>query len=181
MLSRMARRLAQALVVALLALGAGCASASKMQVTQDYTRGTDFKPYRTFVFLSPAKMGEWYGGKPHDAELSSYVENAVGRELVAHGLRPVEAAQADLSVAFRVGKHEDVEKVSYGRTYEYDAQGKATAVPIRKEITEGSLLIDLIDARTGKLVWRGSGEGKPERSAIDGTAAAILAQYPPDR
>jgi hypothetical protein len=181
MLSGKARQLAPPLAVVLLAIGLSCATAGKAQVAQDYARGTDFKPYRTFVFLSPARMGEWYGGAPHDAELSSYVENAVGRELVARGLRPVEADQADLAVAFRVGKHQDVDQATYGRTYQYDAQGRAAAVPIRKEITEGSLLIDLIDARSGKLVWRGSGEGKPERSAIDRAAAEILAQYPPER
>ncbi len=173
------RSLERLLLLGSFALLAACATSSKITATQDYSKGTDFRPYRTFTFLSPAKMGEWYGGKPHDAELSSYVENAVGRELVARGLQPVDPAQADLAVAFRVGKHQDLDKATYGRTYQYDQSGNAQAVPIRKEITEGSLVVDLIDARSGKLVWRGAAEGKPERSAVDRAAAAILAQYPP--
>ena len=138
------RSVAPSLLAVMLALVAGCASSSKIKPTQDYTRGTDFRPYRTFVFLSPTEMGAWYGGKPHDAEVSSYVENAVGRELVARGLRPVDASQADLAIAFRAGKHQDVDEATYGRTYAVDpTTGNATAVPIKKDIIEGSLVIDL--------------------------------------
>ena len=52
---------------------------------------------------------------------------------------------------------------------------------------EGTLIIDMIDASTKQLVWRGSATGvldenpSPEKVTqnVNNAVAAILAQYPP--
>ena len=57
------------------------------------------------------------------------------------------------------------------------------------EYTQGTLIIDIVDAASNELVWRGSTEGRvrekktPEEreKRIRDAVAAILAEFPPAR
>ena len=80
--------------------------------------------------------------------------------LVAHGMTEAIDANPDFYVAFYVGLKDryDVGSVGYGWPvihrhgwYGWPAGYDAWAVPY----TESTLIVDVIDARTNQLVWRG--------------------------
>jgi len=168
------RCLAPLLVALALALVGGCSS---IKVTQEFAPGTDFSPYRTFAMMPAAEQDERFRRPPLPPAAPRRIEDALTRELIARGLRPAGAAQADLSVAYHVGRRKGMDPSTYGQTYKWTGPS-AQAVPIQREIEEGALLVDLVDARTGRLVWRGEAKGKPDPREIDAAAAAVLAQYP---
>ncbi len=165
-----------ALLSAVLVLLAACSS---IKVTQDYPKGTDFSAYKTFGLISAADQERIYGPSKVPPETARRVEEALTRELTARGLRPAGAGQPDLTVAYHGGRRMTTDGSGYGRTYEYSGTD-AKAVEITKDVQEGWLLVDLLDARSGQLVWRGEGEVmKPGANAIDVGVKAIVAQYPP--
>ena len=53
------------------------------------------------------------------------------------------------------------------------------------DYNRGSLIIDIVDAKTGKLVWQGIGSGinvdspKSKQKQIPAIVAEIMANYPP--
>jgi hypothetical protein len=53
------------------------------------------------------------------------------------------------------------------------------------DYNRGSLIIDIVDAKTGKLVWQGVGSGinvdspKSKQKQIPAIVAEIMANYPP--
>ena len=91
------------------------------------------------------------------------MREAIRGDLVSHGMREVTSGTPDFYVAFYVGMKEryDVESMGYGLPFfhrgfragwggwprGYDVW----AVPY----TESTVIVDLIDARTNQLVWRG--------------------------
>ncbi len=159
-----------------VAVAAGCSS---IKVMQDYTPGTDFSAYRTFSLMSRAEAEARFGPSTTEPSVQLQIEEALQRELISRGLQPAVGASPDLTVVHHARRQQAVDKSTYGRTYTYSNNGTAEPVPITKQVDEGALLVDLVDARTGRLVWRGEGKGKPVRKNIDLAAAAILAQYPP--
>jgi hypothetical protein len=175
-MSRLRSPTLAALLPAALALLAACSS---IKVTQDYSKATDFSAYRTFAMISAADQDRIYGASTVPPETARRVEDALTQELTARGLRPAGAGQPDLTVAYHGGRRMTTDGKGYGRTYEYSGTD-AKAVEITKDVQEGWLLVDLLDARSGQLVWRGEGEAmKPGKNAIEYGVQAILAQYPP--
>ena len=53
------------------------------------------------------------------------------------------------------------------------------------EYDEGILVIDVLDVRTRRLVWRGTASRRLERDPqvhqIEQSVASVLARFPPDR
>ncbi len=175
--ARACRRVRQVLVpLSLLAVGA-CSSVP-IKVSQDFKNETDFSAYRTFAMMTAAELEQRWGESSLAPDLTRRTEDALARELVARGLRPAGAAQPDLAVAYRVGRQKGVDSSTYGRTYTWSGPS-ATAAPIQKEIDEGTMVVDLVDARTRDLVWRGRVTAKADAREIDRAVAAVLAQYPP--
>jgi hypothetical protein len=136
-----------ATVVALFALAA-CAP---LTVRSYVDNGVDLSRYRTYDWQAEST---WTGDPRLDANpfFHDYLRTAIESELLAHRIERTTYGMADLLVHY----HASTTQQFYTRGEE----GNSPCTDCRLEVYDaGTILIDFIDARTEKLVWRGWAEG----------------------
>jgi hypothetical protein len=123
----------------------------------------NLKGYKTYAWYGSAgllvdRTGVW---APKNADAQADVEFLVDKSLREKGLVAVREKPELLVALLFVGSINDVEKI---------AQTRGDALPKLDPVGEGALLIELIDAETGKTVWLGGAEGelRQSRSVEDG-------------
>ena len=175
----------------LFALLAACAFAacSTVTVTTDYDHSAPFAKYKTYR-LAPASRSQTLGPISEAALRAS-----LRRELTARGVAETTTGKADLAVV-RHAFHEKKLAVhqytdwgyGYGAwPYRYGYYGMWAGAPRTyvdvNHYTEGTLVVDFVDARTQRLVFRGIGKavvGGPESNArkIDEAVTKMIAAFP---
>ena len=181
-------RALQRLALLSLVLLAGCATGPR--ISSDSDPQADFASYRSYGFYSPLAVEP----KGYSTLSSNVMKAAVRREMEARGYVYDESAP-DLLVNINayVSERQDVvsmPEVSYTYYYSYRANAYF-AVPFWSERTsvsryrEGTLNVDLVDARAKRLVWEGVAVGRVARlkpgereQRINSTIAEIFATYP---
>jgi hypothetical protein len=180
-----ARRLAA--MMSMIVLFVGCTSGPT--IITNSAPGFSLAGYQTFGFLQPLSTDN---GNVRTL-LSSELVDSTRRELEAAGLRYQESG-ADLLVNFVVATRETLQsrpsssasmhhgRGRYGTWGGYSMSMSTTEIVQR---TEGTLGIDIIDARQMQLVWEGAASGRVTDSvrqnraaAVDGAVRDILAQFP---
>ena len=183
------KRLAPWLAVLTLLLLSACASGPTVRTDADPT--ADFSSYRTWDFYQPIAM-EANGYTSHTTE---QIRAAVAREMEARGYVH-DATAPDLKVNFQGLVQDKTDVYTLPRTdwqyfYSYRANSYV-AVPVWYDETqvsryrEGTLTVDLVDARANRLLWTGSAIGRipakqsPEKRAVavEQAVAAVFARYP---
>jgi len=196
----------KALVVVLVALVSACAG---IPVSSDYAAGYDFAGVSTFAWLPRTEAAD--GGNNADLDndlVRQRVTDAVDAQLAAKGLsRALDGVPASVLVTYHLGKEEKVNFNSFGSWYTHFAYYPCYYCDYRpgygrgyfghghfydddvwvRSYEESSLMIDIIDAKSKKLVWRGTSKrvmpnmDTPEerRRYIQDTVAAVLAKFPP--
>lgn len=166
-------------LLALMVLAAGCA-APKPDLRSDYDRNVDFSQYKTFGFFDPAQRSN--KGPGYDTLIDQRLEEAITREMEARGY--TRSDSPDLNINYSVVTQEVQEVRSApsarpvypyygyrGRYYDpWPSYGYDTWVV---DYEKGSLLIDLVDAKSNQLVWEGAGEGRVSDDARKDIDAAI--------
>ncbi len=168
----------------LITLGA-CAKPAPPKVETTFDWKADFSSYRTWMWTDkkPVVADSLIGDDP----LDRMIRRAVDRELGNKGLRPV-ADKPDLLVKYK-GKIQAAVSASPGATgYSYNWRwSKSAAGGMQQDsYRKGTLVIDLIDAQTRELVWRGSTSRsltyeEGARGKIPEVVREILSHYPPRR
>ena len=180
---------------ALVCLGllAGCADKPTYDV--DYDQSFPFAEYKTY---------RWYDDD-HNSRESQYrrynssdqrVRNTADQELMQRGLRQGARGQADFWVNYHVtkrqtqkisgqeqGMHGGVAAGTYGRSV---SVGYSSGQSV-KTYEDGTAMFDVIDIKTGRIVWRGVAEGrlknnmsKADREQLTITVVhELLQQFPP--
>lgn len=180
------------LVACLLAGWLAAAACVGPRVLTDFDPAADFTAFRTFAFSGLTDRDQ--GGVLDNSLLRKRIEEMVGRELTAKGLRQVGAdEQSDLLVHFWVGVKEKqrVESTApvggaYGGRYGWRTGYYGGAVTTY-EYQEGTLIVDLAESSKKDLVWRGTivatlGESSEDNLQIaDKGIAKAFEQYPPSR
>jgi len=176
----------QSLRVTLAALLlAGC---STVTVTTDYDRSANFGALRTYAWRPGPQQG-LDDPRFDRGFLDARVHAAVDRVLAARGHQQATPGTAP---DFLVGYHAVVRQKTSVQTinswYGYRVGGWA-AYPATHtyDYDEGTLLIDVIEPTTMKLLWRGVGKGVVDASAsaekrerrINDAVDKILADFPP--
>ena len=176
-----------------LALLAGCADKPTYDV--DYDQSFPFAEYKTY---------RWYDDD-HNSRESQYrrynssdqrVRNTADQELMQRGLRQGDRGQADFWVNYHVtkrqtqkisgqeqGMHGGVAAGTYGRSV---SVGYSSGQSV-KTYEDGTAMFDVIDIKTGRIVWRGVAEGrlknnmsKADREQLTITVVhELLKQFPP--
>jgi len=163
------------------------ASCSSVRVAADYDRKADFNSYNSYAFYKPGV---------DKAEISDLdkkrILRAIDAELSAKGLQKNEAPTLLVSIFTKERERVDVYNNNFGYGWGWNpwyyrgfyGGGYGNSV---SRSTEGSLYIDLIDAKTNELVWQGIGsarlitgndiDARDER--IREIVSEILAEYPP--
>ena len=181
------------LLTVCLVLAVGCAD--KPTYEFDYDQAFPFGGYQTY---------RWYDDD-HNSRESQYrrrnssdqrVRNTANQELVQRGFREAPRGAADFWVNYHVtkrqtqrvsgqeqGMHGGVGVGTYGKSV---SVGYSSG-PSVKTYEDGTAVFDVIDIRSGKIVWRGVAEGrlKNKMSKADKEQLTItvvhelLNQFPP--
>jgi hypothetical protein len=186
-------RLTQWFVTMLMALLLqGCATGAHVRV--DYDQKANFSALRSYAW-APMTIEERQE-KSRNSLTHERIRSAVDSYLAAHGYAKVDEAQADFLVAHSVTVEQRTQvqstqmSVGYGRYGARGGIGVAYGIPIESTVYQykvGTLIIDIIDTRQKRLVWRASGERTlgedltPEERTkiIDTTVGEILGRFPP--
>jgi hypothetical protein len=161
-------------------------SCSSVQVATDYDKNVDFANYKSFAFF---KSGI---DKVEISDLDKRrILNAIDAELTAKGITKSENPDLLVNIFTKSRQQVDVNQFNAGWGYGWGWGwnpwmwgGRSTTV---STTTEGTLYIDLIDARKKELIWQGEGVGvltqninkKDER--IKEFVKKILEKYPPGK
>jgi hypothetical protein len=154
-------------------------------VNSDYDKKVDFSPYKTYAFH---KSGI------DKAEISDLDKKRILRSIdeVMTSKGFTKSDNPDLLIAFFTKEREQVNVNQYNAGWGYGwgygwnpyLWGGSSYV---SRYTEGTLYIDIIDARKKELIWQGEGQGvltkdtdkKDEK--IKEFVSKILEQYPPKK
>jgi hypothetical protein len=172
------------LLLSVVLLG-GCAMALTPEIRSQANPDADFGRYRSFAFFSP--LGTDREG--YASILSRHLRDATRRALEARGYRYVEA-DPDLLVNFSSNVIDKADVVSFPRAGYYGYRGYWYGLWSSYDTTtiqyqEGTLNIDLIDARQKQLVWEGIAEGRVTEEArqnleavVQSAVERIFSQFP---
>ena len=161
--------------IALLCLS-GCAS-----VRSDYDRSASFANFHTYILLP----------RPHTDDtpvLVTRIQEAIKSELARRGFRPAsDPANADFAVDFSLGYKERTDLKSYPDPYSTLGWGWGSdggwwggAYWNPNEISlsqyrDGTLSIDVFDARIHRPIWHGWGKKPLSRKELDRSSEPIRA------
>jgi hypothetical protein len=157
---------------------AGCAS-SPVSTTADYDRGADFSAYRTFGFFEP--LGTDAAG--YESLVTQTLKSATQREMESRGYAYA-ASGADLLINFnaklaqqtRVSQTPAPPPMYYGyRRGLYGGWGGYGYETQVDQYVEGTLNIDIVDAKRKQLVWEGVAVGRVTKKSQQDRQAAIRA------
>lgn len=178
-------------LLCLVGLLAGCASS----VNVDYDRQADFSRLKTFALLEASQI------KTGDPRLDSplveqRIRKAIVAQLRARGFVPDER-QPDFLVRYDIRVKQEIEGDSSGITIGFGSFSSHSAIGLSygfpgyevESYDRAVLVIDMLDAASRRLLWRGSyGERlydglTPEKmdATINTTVNEILSHFPPGR
>ena len=165
------------------------ASCSSVRVATDYDKNANFTSYATYAFFKPGV------DKAKISDLDKRrILRAIDTDMTAKGMSKSEKPDLLVSIFTKENERVDVYNNNFGwgggawgwgPGYGYGYGGNWNNQVSRS--TEGSLYIDLIDAKTNELVWQGIGRSslyrgsdidkKEERITL--IVSEILMEYPP--
>ena len=167
---------------------AGC---STLSVSHDYDTSVDFAQYRSYDWMEKpgsaptGAAATTLGGGLFDRRVRAAIEG----ELADRGLAQTDV-DPDLLVVYHVGVEDRIRVTDFGYHYSPYYWGFGGRDIDVHQYKQGTLIIDLVDAETKNLVWRGSGtkvleqqQRSPEEAQrrTNEIVARIMASYPPDR
>jgi hypothetical protein len=167
---------------------AACATGPR--VSTDTDPQADFSRYRSFAFYEPLALES----RGYTTLLSARLKDEARRQMESRGY-VYDAANPDLRVNINAFVEEKADVISvpdvgYGWYYSYRAHAYV-AVPVWRErahvarYTEGTVNVDLVDAREKRLVWEGVAVGSAagrtpaeRRERAGASVAKIFADFP---
>jgi hypothetical protein len=168
------------LPVVLLLIVASCSS---VKVYTDFDKNVDFSQYKTYAFhrrgIDRVEVSELDKKR---------ILHAIDNELSKKGMTKSETPDLLINILTKEREQVDVSQYNAGWGYGWGwgwnpyLWGGRTYVSTS---TEGTLYIDLIDAKKKELVWEGEGVGyltqnrKEKEKQINEFVAKILEQFPP--
>lgn len=176
----------------------GCAATIPVDVNTDYDKAAPFAQYKTF---------KWYQEKPtarpdsaykYDTFLDQRIKKAVEAQLNKKGFR-LATGMADVLIAYdaKVVTRQEVNNnyafapgfgygysYWYGYRYNYGYSRFSQPPMLIDQYKDGSIIIDMIDAKDNQLIWRGWGQMEVlnqniSEAEVTKIVTSILAKYPP--
>ena len=166
---------------------AGCESSPKIRT--DYDHSADFSQYSTYDFYDPMGIEE----AQYQSLFSKYFRDSIGREMEMRGYK--RAAEPDVLINVTARVDDKIRVTSspstgmyYGHGYRSSHygfyHGYSTQTDVR-QYKEGTVTIDLVDARRQELVWTATSVGtvtdkklKNLYESINKGVAAVFQEYP---
>ena len=157
-------------------------SCSSVSVNYDYDKKVDFKKFKTYAFL---KSGI------DKAEISDLdkkrILRSIDEAMVIKGFSKSETPDMLISIFTKENQRVDVyNQNGFGWGWNWSPfWGMGIGYSTVATTPEGTLFIDVLDAKTKELVWQGEGTGYLTKNTDEKDARIkefvdkILAQYPP--
>lgn len=157
----------------------------------DADASAPFAAYRSFAIIypeSPVELHPMTGDVAHSQLVERRVQAALERDLAAKGLALAPAESADLLIMFNVSTRRTMHSEPYmgglGMGWPYGWWHDHWDVAYTHVYTEGLMIVDLIDAKTRQLVWRGWTKdplpvSEDMSGVVDHAVGEILENYPP--
>ncbi len=161
------------------------ASCSSVKVAADYDKNANFNEYKTFAFYKPGI------DKSEISDLDKRrILRAIESEMMTKGFTKSETPDVLVSIFTKSQQRVDV----YNNNWGFGGWGWGgfggwgwgwNQQPMVSTSSEGTLYIDLIDAKKKELIWQGMGTGylsqkmdkKEER--IQEFVSKVMERYPP--
>jgi len=156
-------------------------TALAQQVTTDFDHQADFAQYKTY---------SWEQVKSADPLWDSRIKSAVDAQLQAKGWTRVDNGGDVCIVAIKTTQTQRTLQTFYDgfgggwRWRGFGGMGEATTT--EQDYKEGTLVVDMYDAKTKQLIWRGSAEdvlsNKAEKNEknLDKGVAKMFKKFPPE-
>ena len=170
------------LILGLAALTMGITSCSPFQVKSDYAETANFNNFKTYKLrIDDLKLNDLDKDR---------VLNEVSKQLQSKGLSVSD--NPDLIINIKAN-HKQVTDIQSSRPYGMwgwggpYGWGGGFGRTWTNNYNSGTLILDMIDANTQKLVWQGAGSGisvdspKSKQKQIPQVVAEIMANYPPQK
>jgi len=168
--------------ILLVAATLGLTSCSPFQVRSDYAETANFTSYKTYkIRIDDLKLNDIDKDR---------VLNELSKQLQSKGLQSGE--NPDLIVNVKAN-HKKITDINSGSPYGMYGWGGPFGWGVGMSRTwssnynEGAIIVDLVDAKSQKLVWQGIGSGisvdspKAKQRQIPEIVAEIMKNYPPQR
>ena len=164
------------------------ACAATMAVSSHVDRSLNFAQYRTFDWGPADALPTGDPRLDGDPFFKDHAQGAVERGLSGRGLELVSSGTPDLLIHYHAHISDRIDVNRADRAYGYC--GTADCPPETVQYEAGTLVLDFIDARTNKLIWRGWAQNSVEdvlrnrdrmASTIDKAVDNMLRQLPPTR
>lgn len=147
-----------------------------VDVKADFDHHVNFSQYKTY---------SWGKVDTPDPLWNDRVKEAVDRQLAAKGLQQVPTGGDITVVAVGLTHEKPTLETFYNGFDGWMWGGFADATTYVEHYTVGTLVIDMFDTNTKKLIWRGSASdvvsGKPEKDEkkLDKAVAKLFEHFPP--
>lgn len=163
------------IAVAALTAAAGC---SGVGVSTDFDSAVDFSEFNTYSWMQmPPGVGQ-----DTDALMAARIKKAIDSRLSDNGLEKT-SDDPDLLVVYHTGKQSQIKINAWGYGYWEQDSADLPAYEV------GTLIVDLVNASTHKLVWRGSAKdalpdtpsARERTERVNAAVAEIFNDFPPSK
>ena len=163
----------------ILTLLLACALGVLATVKTDYNHSADFGHYKTY---------SWIKVSVQDPLWEDRISNAVDSQLSAKGWTKVEADGDAALAAYGSTRNQKTLQTWYdgfGGGWFWHGFGDGLATTTVQETPVGTLMVDIFDSSTKKLIWRGIASdtlsGKPDKDEkkLDKAVAEMFKNFPP--
>ena len=145
------------MISALLLAVSSCATT---RVGFDIDPNTDFSKVQTYAWdaadISDPRLGS-------DPLFDSHVRSSVERQLTAKGFQKVSPDSADLLIRYHENTEHRVEVLAVDSVYEYEPSYESRVI----EFDEGTLILDIAEAGSKRVVWRGWAQTNIDQALVD--------------
>jgi hypothetical protein len=139
------------LIIAVAVVGAaGCAT---MNVSSHIERGVNFAEYVTYEWGPPDSLPVGDPRLDNNPFFNDYLQGAVEKQLAAKGFERAAAGRpADLLIHYHASVNQRLDVYRADQQYGY-CYGDCE--PQVVDFEQGTLVIDIVDVETKKVIWRG--------------------------
>ncbi len=173
------------LVACGLLLLVGCSS---MHIETQHADDVDFAKYKTWNWLPSAAQET--DPRLSDPLVVARIRGAIEKQLMAQGFRK-ESTSPDFIVSYHAALDDQLSQSAVDNSYDtaqYDRYDQNWTYQYTSEWQQGTLLLDIVDAQTKALVWRGSAQAELTTNAsdeerdkrVEEAVRKILKNFPPN-
>ena len=176
----------QRFIQAVVLLAAGAAGCATLSVSSHIEPGLDLAQYQTFDWGPADALPTGDPRLDADPAFNDWVQGAVERGLAQKGLTLVpEGTEPDLRIHYHANITQRVDVTAVDQDFGF-CEGAGCEPPVTV-YEAGTLVIDIIDARTNRVIWRGWAQDSVEdelddpdamEATIEDAVTRMLARFP---